>query len=283
MHYNNKIRPFLKWAGNKYRCIEHIIHQFPKAKRLIEPFTGSASIFLNSQFDEYILGEHNPHLVNLYQHLQQEQDEFINFCKTWFEPQYNQKEIYYELRKLFNQTDDTRLKSALFLYLNRHGFNGLCRFNLKGIYNVPFGSYTKPYFPAIELAKFLEKAHQAEFINKDYQETFQYARQGDVIYCDPPYHPLNKTANFTAYSANSFKETDQIRLAELAMHASMKGCHVFVSNHDTAFTRNLYHNASLIRSFEVSRTISCQGNQRQAVKEILVYYKPGPGLVDGNC
>lgn len=274
MHFNLKNRPFLKWAGNKYRCIEHIIQHFPKATRLIEPFTGSGAIFLNTQFDSYILGEHNPYLVHLYQYLQKEGPAFIHYCQQWFEPHYNQRDKYYEVRNIFNLSKDQRLRCALFLYLNRHGFNGLCRFNLKGLYNVPFGSYKNPYFPLKEMLHFSEKTCSATFINQDYHDTFELAKEGDVIYCDPPYHPLNRTANFTAYSSNIFKEKDQIHLANLAIKAYQKGCHVFISNHDTPFTRELYQQSSQIHSFEVARNISCQGNQRKPVKELLAYFKP---------
>jgi DNA adenine methylase len=269
-----KSRPFLKWAGNKYRCLNHIISKFPDAPCLIEPFAGSAAISLNSNYSKYILGEKNPYLIDLYQHVKIEGIDFIKYCHQWFKPEYNQAEQFYRLRTEFNHTQDKRLKSALFLYLNRHGFNGLCRFNRKGIFNVPFGSYTKPYFPHQEMLHFHEKAKQTTFMLGDFEQCFQLANPGDILYCDPPYHPISKTANFTMYINSEFNAETQIKLAELAMETSKKGVHVFISNHDTPFTRQVYEKAKQIDSFEVSRTIAGIGHKRVKVKEILAYFKP---------
>ncbi len=88
--------------------------------------------------------------------------------------------------------------AARFLYLNRHCFNGLCRYNRRGEFNVPFGKYKKPYFPADEIRAFAEKAKRATFITAHYSETLDLVRDGnDVVYCDPPY--LTESDNFTAY------------------------------------------------------------------------------------
>lgn len=99
---------------------------------------------------------------------------------------------------------DPLRRAVLFLYLNRHGYNGLCRYNLRGEFNVPFGRYKKPYFPEAELYHFAEKAQNAEFYCESYEECMQRADSRTVVYCDPPYAPLTATANFTAYHTNSF-------------------------------------------------------------------------------
>lgn len=267
------IRPFLKWPGNKFRCLKDIITHLPQAKRLIEPFTGSASIFLNTSYETYLLAEKNLHLINVFKYLQKDGDSFIEYCQRWFNPKYNDKTRYYQLRERFNTCRNSRLKSALFIYLNRHGFNGLCRYNQQGEYNVPYGTYEKPYFPLKEMQAFLEKSSKAQFIQQDFRKTFAQAKPGDIIYCDPPYHPLSKTANFTAYSHDAFKEKEQIELAKLALEATEKGCDVLISNHDTAFTRHHYQKAQEIYSFEVMRSISCIGHKRQSVTELLAYFK----------
>lgn len=274
MQEYEKIRPFLKWPGNKFKCLKHIIPNLPNGTRLIEPFAGSGAIFLNSDYPNYLLGEKNIHLIRLYKHLQHENDNFIDYCSQWFQNKYNQKEQYYLLRQKFNASTNTRLKSSLFLYLNRHGFNGLCRFNLKGGYNVPFGSYKQPYFPIKEMQQFHKKTQNCRFICQDYQDSFAMAQEGDVIYCDPPYQPLSDTSNFTLYTASPFNTEEQIRLARLAEKASQRGVHVLISNHDTEFTRKQYEPAQNIFEFEVSRTINCKGNKRKKVGELLAYYHP---------
>ena len=98
------------------------------------------------------------------------------------------------------------------------------------------------------------------------------ATPGDVIYCDPPYHPISKTAKFTLYTQGAFNETDQTELARLAESTSKRGIHVLLSNHDTEFTRNLYREAQNIYSFEVQRSIASRAAQRVSVKEVLAYF-----------
>lgn len=269
-----KIRPFLKWAGNKFRCLNHILPRLPAKHRLIEPFAGSGAIFLNTRYNEYILNDKNPDLIQLYIHLKEYHQEFIDYCATWFKPENNQKEIYYSFRQQFNECEDPLLRSALFIYLNRHGYNGLCRYNLKGQYNVPFGRYIHPYFPRKELEGFVRKSQQAHFMQYDFIEAFKQAEVGDVIYCDPPYAPLSRTANFTTYTKGSFLEAEQQQLLRCAQEACQNGVHVMISNHDTDYTRNLYRDAHQIHAFPVARTIACQGKKRVPVMELLAYYKP---------
>ncbi|VTO14476.1 methyl-directed repair DNA adenine methylase [Klebsiella variicola] len=101
----------------------------------------------------------------------------------------------------------------LFLYLNRHGYNGLCRYNLRGEFNVPFGRYKKPYSPRQSSIISPRKAQNAEFYCESYEECMQRADSRAVVYCDPPYAPLTATANFTAYHTNSFNLEQQVLLA----------------------------------------------------------------------
>ena len=266
-----QIRAILKWAGSKFNCLQEIIPAFPPAARLIEPFTGSGVIFMNTDYPSYLLAEGNPHLITLFTTLQQQGDSFIEYCKRYFQPEFNCKEKYYELRSEFNSLDDSEEKAALFLYLNRHGFNGLCRYNSTGIYNVPFGLYANPYFPLNEMRIFYQKCQQVHFIHNDFRETFKLARPGDVIYCDPPYVSITENKKTFPYNQKKFENVDQIELAELASQTAAKGIPVIISNHDTEFTRFHYKEAK-IRSFDVPRRINCQANLRQPVKELIAIF-----------
>ncbi len=269
MKYN---RSFLKWAGNKYRCLDYILQSFPSAKRLIEPFTGSASVFLNANYSEYLLAEANQDLVLLFQFIQQEGSKFIDDCAVFFCPENNVKSRYYALREQYNLSKNLRERAVLFLFLNRHGYNGLCRYNQQGIYNVPFGSYPKPYFPRKEMLNFHAKSQKAHFIHSDFRKTFEYAKPGDVIYCDPPYSPTQQATNFASYIDKCFGEEDQIQLAQLAKNSAAKGITVIISNHDTSFTRLQYRDAE-ITSFLVRRSINCKSDERHYVKELVAVYK----------
>ncbi|WP_087020805.1 Dam family site-specific DNA-(adenine-N6)-methyltransferase [Thaumasiovibrio subtropicus] len=268
-----KHRAFLKWAGGKYSLVEDIERHLPPSRKLIEPFVGAGSVFLNTDYDQYLLADINPDLINLYNILKKEPKRFIEDAKGMFDQAHNVKSVYLGIRDEFNQTQDPYVRSLYFLYMNRHGFNGLCRYNKKGGFNVPFGSYKKPYFPEAEMEFFAEKSKRATFVCESYVETFKKARKGSVIYCDPPYAPLSTTANFTSYAGNGFSLDDQATLADCAEHAAQnKQVPVLISNHDTALTRRLYHGASL-SVVKVKRTISRNGSGRNKVDELLALFQ----------
>lgn len=265
------MKPFLKWAGNKYQIIETIKKILPHGKRLIEPFVGSGAVFLNTDYAEYLLSDNNAHLISLYQFLKKDGNKFINFCKEFFAPEFNNSNRFYEFRELFNTTDEPLIKAGLFVYLNKHCFNGLCRYNNRGEFNTPFGKYTKPYFPENEMLFFQEKSKNTNFIVADFLKTMDEAITGDVIYCDPPYVPLSDTAYFTNYSAGGFNADQQIQLAEKAKELANNGIIVVISNHHTAFTQKIYEGAELI-TLDVQRNISCNGANRKKAKEVLAVF-----------
>lgn len=264
-------RPFLKWAGGKYRLLGKIKPILPPAKRLIEPFAGAAAVFLNTDYQGYWLNDLNYDVVNIYRQLQQQRQPFINFAETFFTPQNNNEQRYYQLRQHFNASNDANERAALFLYLNRHSYNGLCRYNQQGLFNAPFGRYIKPYFPKQQLRVFAQKAKQIKLTQQPFEQVMQQAQPNDVVYCDPPYVPLSKTANFTQYHQGNFTEHHQQKLAELALELAKKRIPVIISNHNTVFTRRLYRAAKL-KKFTVPRLINCKGNQRQPAKELLAIY-----------
>jgi len=269
------MRSALKWAGGKKKVVHEIASLLPKRgkKRLVEPFVGGGSVFLNLDFEEYLLVDMNPDLIALFNLIKSQPTQFIVDAAKLFISDNNQSEKYYAFRRQFNQSTDEYERSMLFLYLNRHGYNGLCRYNKSGGYNVPFGRYKHPYFPQKELEYFSEKSQKATFIQGDFETAFSQLRVDDVVYCDPPYSPINRTSNFTAYAGNSFTDGDQQRLVDCAELARSKGIPTLISNHYVDFTRELYKDASKKRLFQVQRSISQKGEGRTKVKEILALYK----------
>lgn len=269
------MRSALKWAGGKKRVVGEILKVLPVKgkKRLVEPFVGGGSVFLNIDFDEYLLIDMNQDLISLFNVIKEQSSSFIKDAAFYFNGDYNNAEKYYDLRKQFNESNDSYERSLLFLYLNRHGYNGLCRYNKSGGYNVPFGRYKQPYFPKEELQYFSEKAQNATFIQGDFETAFSQLDVNDVVYCDPPYSPINPTSNFTAYAGNSFTDEDQIRLVDCAEVAKNKNIPTLISNHYVDFTRELYKGATKKKLFQVQRSISQKGKGRIKVKEILALYK----------
>lgn len=267
-----KHRAFLKWAGGKYPLLDDIKRHLPEGEYLIEPFVGAGSVFLNTEYSRYLLADINSDLISLYNIVKTRTEEYVTEAKVFFVPENNCAERYYVLRDTFNKSTDPFQRALLFLYLNRHGYNGLCRYNLRGEFNVPFGRYRKPYFPEDELFLFAEKAQRAEFVCESYDSSMARAVKGAVVYCDPPYTPLSETANFTAYHTNSFNAEQQQHLACLAEKLRQKRIPVLISNHDTILTREWYRLASMLLPVKVRRSISSNGGTRKKVDELLALY-----------
>ncbi|EDP46884.1 Dam family site-specific DNA-(adenine-N6)-methyltransferase [Rickettsiella grylli] len=265
------MKPFLKWAGNKHRIFHKIKPYLLKSNRLIEPFLGSAAVFLNTSYQSYLLGDNNFDLIQLYKYLQKEGQFFIDYCRFFFKKKFNTTDEFYRLRRVFNNTKKCRQRAALLLYLNKHCFNGLARFNQKGEFNTPFSPYKNPYFPEKEMQYFYKHANKATFIHGDFLSTLASVKQGDIVYCDPPYVGLSNTANFTQYTSQGFSRSQQLSLAKTAKYLASKGIRVIISNHDTEFTRYIYREARLI-SFSVQRNISSKSVTRKKTKEILAIF-----------
>ena len=268
---SERSRPFLKWAGGKYRLLDRL-QPLLQGTKLIEPFVGAGSVFLNLPFERNLVGDINPDLINLYECLKKEKLKFIQYSRSFFIESNNEKATYLKFREEFNNGVKGRRRAALFVYMNRFGFNGLCRYNKSGGFNVPFGRHNKPYFPEKEMLHFIGVAKKTKFVCGDFVSLMNRARKGDVVYCDPPYVPLSPTASFTSYAAQGFTYDQQVELAYRAQKLANRGVKVVISNHDNAITRQIYQDAS-IESFYVSRFISRDGANRKAAKELLAIYQ----------
>ncbi|ENR8889563.1 DNA adenine methylase [Citrobacter koseri] len=276
------IRSLVKWPGGKGRVIPDLLQHLPKTDCLIEPFVGGASVFLNTDYRRYVLGDINPDLINLYRVASRNPDLLIDAAKYLFE-NYNNKESYLSVRAEFNHWKPaTRrpgrsygniMRAAQFLYLNRHGYNGVVRYNRLGGYNVPFGKHkSPPYFPEEQIRLFSEKANdtKAIFLCCPFQNTIKVTTGSDsVIYCDPPYLPESETANFTQYHSAPFGEKEHRQLVSALLEVNHQtGASVVISNSDTEATRTIYQP---FRMYEiiVQRSVSTDKDNRQKAKEVI--------------
>lgn len=266
-------KSFFKWAGNKYRVLPHILPLIGTPKRYIEPFAGSLSVALNVVALEYFLNDFNDDLINVYERVMYDKD-FIDDCERYFADN-NNDVAFYHFRNEFNNSIDVRRRAMLFVYLNRHCFNGLTRYNKSGQFNVPFGKYKSPYFPRKEMENFISvfSGQSVEFSAGDFAADglYQNVDSSTVVYFDPPYLPLTDTANFSDYATGGFDYDDQVRLRDLAVSLANRGARVIISNHDTPVARELYSSAS-ITSIDVGRFIAAKGTSRKKVKEVLAVW-----------
>lgn len=264
-------RPFLKWAGGKYSLLPELERLIPAGKRLIEPFVGGGSVFLNSdKHERFLLADINADLINLYQMLAVVPDSVIGEAIKAFR-HLNDVENYTAIREAFNawQLNATE-RAAAFLYLNRHCFNGLMRYNLDGFFNVGWGKYKAPYFPEEEIRAFRLKSHACVFMTAGFERTLRLAGDGDVVYCDPPYEPMPGTAGFTSYASGGFSWDSQVALAESCVAAHQRGAKVFISNSTAPRVIELYerHGFTLHR-VNARRSISSKGSTRETANDIV--------------
>ncbi|EGF1661353.1 Dam family site-specific DNA-(adenine-N6)-methyltransferase [Salmonella enterica] len=264
-------RPFLKWAGGKYSLLPELERLIPAGKRLIEPFVGGGSVFLNSdKHERFLLADINADLINLYQMLTIVPDSVIAEAMKAFR-HLNDAENYTAIREAFNAWQLNAIeRAAAFLYLNRHCFNGLMRYNLDGFFNVGWGKYKAPYFPEKELMAFRKKSSACVFMNAGFERTLRLAGDGDVVYCDPPYEPMPGTAGFTSYASGGFSWDSQVALAESCVAAHQRGAKVFISNSTAPRVIELYerHGFTLHR-VNAHRSISSKGSTRETANDIV--------------
>lgn len=286
------IKSPIKWAGGKTRVMPQLLKHLPKADCLIEPFVGSGTVFMNTEYRRYVLCDSNRALINFFRVLTSDTERLIDTARRMFLDG-NNEERYYNRRELFNsmqwsdtgKADTALLYAALFLYLNRHSFNGVYRVNLKGDHNVPFGKYAAPYFPADEMCRFAEKANdtKAIFIHSDFRHSissFKQLASVAAIYCDPPYIPTSKTANFTAYG-KPFTLDDHRALAATLLDAHRQhGTRSVISNSDTPETREIY-SAFNLHAFSVRRSISAKS--RDMAGEVIGVLRGDVGCNSGAC
>ncbi|EEY8102443.1 Dam family site-specific DNA-(adenine-N6)-methyltransferase [Escherichia coli] len=263
-------RSIFKWAGGKFGVLEQIFRYLPEGKRLIEPFVGGGAVFMNAGYQENLLNDVNADLINFYKTLQREAHSLITLAHRFFQD-YNTQEGYLAVRNAFNkQVYDDLHRAAAFLFLNRHCFNGLTRYNQAGEFNVGYGKYKTPYFPLQEMEAFLGAEGRSEFVCGDFAAVIEAAGEGDVIFCDPPYEPLPNTEGFTNYSGHDFKFEEQKRLVSLLTDAHRRGAKVLITNSGAPNIRELYHdNGFRVEPLFARRSVSCKGDTRGVAHDVL--------------
>lgn len=263
-------RSIFKWAGGKFGVLEQIFRYLPEGKRLIEPFVGGGAVFMNAGYQENLLNDVNADLINFYKTLQREAHSLITLAHRFFQD-YNTQEGFLAVRNAFNkQVYDDLHRAAAFLFLNRHCFNGLTRYNQAGEFNVGYGKYKTPYFPLQEMEAFLGAQGRSEFVCGDFAAVIEAAGEGDVIFCDPPYEPLPNTEGFTNYSGHDFKFEEQKRLVSLLTDAHRRGAKVLITNSGAPNIRELYHDSGFrVEHLFARRSVSCKGDTRGVAHDVL--------------
>lgn len=256
------VRPPLKWAGGKRWQLPHVIPLWEResSRRLVEPFCGGLAITLGLSPNKALLNDINPHLINFYRRLKA--GLIVDVSRTRFQ---NKEAAYYANRDRFNQLlhegkGDSAHAATLFYYLNRTGYNGLCRFNQGGGFNVPFGTYARINYRC----DFTE--YQQAFANWEFTKIYFDkipVKADDFVYADPPYD-----VEFRQYSKDGFGWEEQIRTAEwLAEHPGP----VVLSNQATKRILELYQDLGYhLMKLDAPRRISCTGDRTPAPEVLAI-------------
>lgn len=271
-----KLKPFIKWAGGKTKLLPILDKHLPKEfNNYFEPMVGGGALMLHlasvSTPHQAFIGDINDELLSCYRCFQSSVY-FIQLIDLLKEYEANHsKDFYYKVRDLdkdinYSNNSDP-FKAARFIYLNKSCFNGLYRVNSKGYFNVPFNGSKKvklfDYDNLFNIRKYVKD--NVKIISGDYSVVVSFAKPGDLIYFDPPYH-----MTFNNYTEQKFNESEQIRLKQTIDDLTKKGVYVLLSNSDTEFINNLYKDYK--KSVVINcRTINRNGEKRGSVKELLIY------------
>ena len=271
--------PFVKWAGGKGQLVERLLARMPEQyNAYYEPFIGAGAmlLYIHPEVPTYI-NDINTQLIHAYKIIRDDMDGFIETIDE-MDAVVCDKEHYYKMREKYNEkiaaeVFDTEL-AALFIYMNKHCFNGLYRVNSKGMFNVPWNN--KQTGSSINhdniraISYYLNNAN-VTILNGDFEVACQNCVAGDFVYFDSPYDILSKTASFADYTKESFKEEDHRRLAELYRTLSEKGVQCMLTNHNTELIQELYAGFKM-EIVEVRRAINSNASKRTGQEVIIINY-----------
>jgi DNA adenine methylase len=297
-----QLRPFLKWAGGKRQLLSHLRRFVPPTfSRYFEPFLGSGALFLDLyargtlSTRPAVLSDNNADLIGCYDTISRDVEEVIRELRRLaVGHERHGDRHYYEVRdRRFNplrrQLNGNRgdgygeypaALAAMFIYLNRTGFNGLYRLNAAGDFNVPAGRYTNPQICDATNLRAVAAALRLSTVDVrhgGFDALVSRCRPHDFVYFDPPYAPLSSTSRFTSYTAHGFTDDDQRRLQEVVIDLARRGCFVVVSNSTAKSITQLYeHDPSARRAglrghrVPARRAINSNAARRGQIDEYVI-------------
>ena len=263
----NGAKPFLKWVGGKRKVLKWLRDLYPPSYgRYYEPFVGGGAVFFDLGPRRATLSDTNGELIECYCTVRDRVDELIEALKIHV----YDKEYYYRIREQDPGDLDPVKRAARMISLNHTGFNGLYRVNSKGKFNVPFGRYVNPTICAEPtLRACSSRLANSRMLEQGFEKVLSSAKKNDFVYLDPPYIPLSKTANFTAYQKRGFGMDNQERLADVFDELSVRGVFAMLSNSNGEWVHGRYSDYK-IAEIEAARQINSVSTRRGPVGEIVV-------------
>ena len=275
---NSSIAPFVKWAGGKRQLLTQIKERMPEQyNNYFEPFVGGGAVLFGLLPANALINDINKALINTYRQIRNVPEEFLKAVNKLDEEMWEDgKEYYYFLRenyndKLMKAEYDVEL-AALFVFINKHCFNGLYRVNGKGLFNVPYNNSRRASVDEKVIRETSEYLQKVNIIDGDFEAACKDAKKGDFVFIDSPYAPLNPTS-FESYTKEGFDIESHKRLAKLFDELTARGCYCMLTNHNTDLINELYGNKGYkIDLVSVKRMINSDASNRVGEEVIICNY-----------
>ncbi|MCI8938969.1 MAG: DNA adenine methylase [Dorea sp.] len=275
---NSSVTPFVKWAGGKRQLLPQIKERIPeKYNDYFEPFVGGGAVTFGLLPANALINDINKALINAYRQICEAPDAFIEAIKKFDEEMWEDgKEYYYSLRehyndKLMKAVFDVEL-AALFVFINKHCFNGLYRVNGKGLFNVPYNNSRRVSIDENNIMEISKYLRGVTILDGDFEDACWDAKKGDFVFIDSPYAPLNPTS-FESYTKEGFDIESHKRLAKFYDELTARGCYCMLTNHNTELINELYGNKGYkIDVVNVKRMINSDASNRVGEEVIICNY-----------
>lgn len=275
---NSNIAPFVKWAGGKRQLLSQIKERMPKQyNNYYEPFVGGGAVTFELLPANALINDINKALINAYTQVCKNPTVFLETVRRldsemWGDGRayyYSQREHYND--KLMKAEYDVEL-AALFVFINKHCFNGLYRVNGKGLFNVPYNNSRSASVDEENIMGVSGFLQSVKITDGDFEEACSGAKKGDFVFFDSPYAPLNPTS-FESYTKEGFDIESHMRLAKLFDELTVRGCYCMLTNHNTELINELYgKNNYKIDVVSVKRSINSDASNRVGEEVIICNY-----------
>ena len=273
---NSTIAPFVKWAGGKRQLLQQIKERMPKQyNNYYEPFVGGGAVTFELLPENAVINDINRALTNAYEWIAHSPEEFIEKINKLDQEMWEDgKKYYYSKRELYN---DKLMKAefdlelaTLFVFINKHCFNGLYRVNGKGLFNVPYNNNRGASIDESVIRNVSRYLQGVTIFTGDFEDACQNAGPGDFVFIDSPYAPLNPTS-FESYTKEGFDIESHKRLARYFDELTARGCYCMLTNHNTELINELYGNKGYtIDVVSVKRMINSDATNRVG-EEVIIY------------
>ena len=270
--------PFVKWAGGKRQLIPQIRERMPeKYNKYYEPFVGGGAVTFELLPKDAVINDINCALINTYKVIKEMPAEFLAWLNRLDREMWEDgKKYYYMLREHYNDKltkDEFDVElAALFVFINKHCFNGLYRVNGKGHFNVPYNNSRRQSCDRKTIMAVSEYLKEVTIMEGDFQNACEEADKGDFVFIDSPYAPLNPTS-FESYTKEGFDVASHRRLAALFDELTARGCYCMLTNHNTDLINDLYGNKGYrMDVVSVKRMINSDAANRVGEEVIICNY-----------